>query len=69
MATIAHTPTPKPVDEQEAFELLDKQARARLGMSGQEFIERWDAGEWDDAEPEDPAVLKLAMLLPLVRSE
>jgi hypothetical protein len=55
---------------EEARELFDQQARAYLDMSGEEFIRRWDAGEFDD--PDDrtkngPEVMRIAMLLPLVR--
>ena len=47
----------------EGAELLDRQARKYLGMSGDEFAAKWRAGELDpDA---DPAVMRVAMLLPL----
>lgn len=56
------------LSEQEARELLDKQARRYLGMSGEEFIRAWDAGEFD-ADPDRPEVMRVAMLLPLGRSD
>jgi hypothetical protein len=45
--------------------LLDEQARRYLQMSGEEFIRRWDAGEFDG--PERSEVVRLAMLLPFAR--
>jgi hypothetical protein len=55
---------------EEGWELLNRQARLYLDMEGEEFIRRWDAGEFDD--PDDrtkngPEVMRVAMLLPLVR--
>ena len=51
---------------EEGREMFDQVARRRLGMSGDEFIRRWDAGEFD-GEPERLDVMDVAMLLPLVR--
>ncbi len=47
-------------------EMFEQGARRRLRMSGDEFIRRWDAGEFD-GEPERLDVMDVAMLLPLVR--
>lgn len=45
-------------------QLLDDKAEQYLGMAGEEFRARWDAGQLDpDA---DPNVMRVAMLLPLV---
>ena len=55
-----------PEDTRQAF---DAQARHLMGMSGEEFIRRWDAGEFaaiaDD--PEHPEIMRLAMLIPFGR--
>jgi hypothetical protein len=67
MSTAIYTPTPEPVSEQEGFTLLDAQAQARLGISGDEFLRRWDAGEYDGPENDRPEVVKVAMLIPLAR--
>jgi len=67
MATAVHTPTPEPVTEQEGSAMLDEQARARLGISGEEFLRRWDAGDYAQPEHDQPAVAKVAMLIPLAR--
>lgn len=48
----------------EARSLFDGRAQKFLGVSGPEFIRRWDAGEFD---PQDDRVLRVAMLLPFGR--
>jgi hypothetical protein len=52
--------------EGEAREVLDRQARRYLDMSGEDFVAAWDAGRFrhDDDRPE---VVRVAMLLPLGR--
>ena len=45
--------------------MLDRAAREALNMSGEEFLARWDAGEYDDSH--DPAVTRVAMLIPFAR--
>jgi hypothetical protein len=53
----------------EGRELFDGYAREHLGMSGEEFLRRWDAGEFDAIadDPDHPAIMRLAMLMPLAR--
>lgn len=51
--------------EAEGWELLEKHAQQYLGMSAQDFVDRWDRG--DVLDPERPDVMRVAMLLPLVR--
>jgi hypothetical protein len=43
-------------------ELLEKEARDVLGVSGAEFAQRWAAGEF--VGNDDPRLTDLAMLLP-----
>ena len=62
----AELPPVKTLTEKEAREEFDAQARRRLGISGEEFLRRWDAGEYPDPDG-DPDVIWMAMLLPLVR--
>jgi hypothetical protein len=53
---------------EEAAELFDQQARKALGISGEEFLRRWDAGEIPPV-PDTPKARefgKLVMLLPWV---
>ncbi len=49
---------------EEGLELLDRQARRHLNMSGVEFVEAWRAGKFDD-DPDRPEVMRVAMLVPL----
>jgi hypothetical protein len=53
----------KELTAEEGRELFDKAARYYLNMSGEEFIRKWEAGEFGD--PDDrPEVMHLVMLLP-----
>lgn len=54
------------LDESGAREVLDRQARRYLGMSGEDFISAWDAGRFRD-DSDRPEVVRVAMLLPLGR--
>lgn len=50
----------------ESWALFDDAARHYLGISGEEFLRRWDAGAY--AGPaEDTRVTTVAMLMPFVR--
>lgn len=54
----------------EGRELLDRQAQRYLGVSGDEFVRSWDAGEYgdpDDRTKNSPGVMRVAMLLPFAR--
>jgi uncharacterized protein (DUF433 family) len=53
------------LSREEGWQLLEKQARLYLGMSAREFVEKWDAGRFEN--PDRPEVLRVAMLLPFVR--
>lgn len=46
--------------------LFDKTARKLLSISGDEFLARWDRGDYED-EQENMAVTKIAMLIPFAR--
>ncbi len=48
--------------------LLDAEARRRLGMSGDEFLRRWDAGEFTDLDSR-PGLVAVWLLLPFARPE
>ncbi len=59
------------VDEAEGREIFDHQARSLMSMSGEEFLRRWDAGEFDaiaDA-PGHRHIMRLALMIPLVRQD
>ena len=49
----------------EGRDLFNRQARRYLKMDGDRFIREWDAGRFATAD--DPDVMRVAMLLPLVR--
>lgn len=48
---------------EEARRLLEEQTMRYLGMSAEDFIRKWNAGEIED--PDRPEVMRIAMLLPL----
>ena len=54
---------------EQAWLSFDRQARELLGMGGEEFIRRWDAGEYDAIadEPGHTDLVYLAMLRPVDR--
>jgi len=61
-------PKPAPVQwisREEGWQILEEQAQLNLGMSADEFIRKWDAGEFEN--PDTPAIISVYMLLPLVR--
>ena len=57
------------LSDEEARAEFDAQSRKLLGISGEEFLRRWDAGEYrgieDDAD--HPNVILMAVLIPFVR--
>lgn len=64
-------PEPESLDATEATleegaEIIDRAARERLGISGAEFMARWDRGCYRDGD--DPDVTGVVMLIPFVVS-
>lgn len=55
------------VTREEGRAVLDRAAREALGISGEEFLARWDAGQYEDDG--NPAVARVAMLIPFARVE
>lgn len=56
------------MDRQGGADLFDQIARKNMGISGTEFLQRWDAGEfeginWDDV----PGLAEVATALPFAR--
>lgn len=73
MTTTAAPLTTTPIrwlDDAEAREEYDAQARWWLGVSGAEFLRRWDAGDYRDIEDDvdHPHVMNVASLISLVRT-
>ena len=52
--------------DEEGRTLFDNAARFSLGISGEEFVERWDSGYYDE-DPDRPDVVDVTMLLPFAR--
>lgn len=68
MATVPSITTHGHIEltQEEAYALLDREARRHLGMSAEEFIAAWEKGEFDE-DPDQPNVMYVAMLLPLAQ--
>ncbi len=64
-AARANVPPVREATHEEGLVMLDRRARRRLGISGAEFLRRWEAGEYT-ADPDQPGVIDVAMLLPFV---
>ena len=61
---------PTMLSREEGHELFDHVARETVGMSGPEFLARYDAGEIEepgDENSEDWALRRLIMLIPFGR--
>lgn len=48
---------------EESHKFFDDMVRLHLGMSGEEFLRKYDAGYWPDPDA-DPDVMHLIMLRP-----
>jgi hypothetical protein len=57
------------VNEEEAYEVFDYQSRKLVGMPAEEFLSRWDAGEFHELfdKPGHEKLTYLVMLMSLVR--
>ena len=60
------TPEAVTVDSDEGERVFDRVARRKLGISGHEFLRRWDAGEYRGTQ-ENVRAQEVAMLMPLAR--
>ena len=50
---------------EEGRPMLDRAAREVLNISADEFLARWDAGDYESAD--DPAITRVSMLIPFAR--
>lgn len=57
------------LSDEEAREIFDRRARRLLGISGEEFLRRYDRGDYHGQEYEDLAVVSVEMIIPLVRPD
>jgi hypothetical protein len=55
------------LEGEEAWKFFDSEARLWLNMSGEEFLRRWDANEFDVDGPDHVRIMSVYFLLPLVR--
>jgi hypothetical protein len=54
--------------EEEAVAAFDALAQREMGISGEEFLRRWEAGEWADVDLDSVSgLVDVSMGLPLVR--
>ena len=53
------------VTREEGRAMLDQAAREALSIPGDEFLARWDAGGYEDAD--DQVVTRVVMLIPFTR--
>jgi hypothetical protein len=53
--------------DEQSWELFDRAARHYLDLSGEEFLARWESGQYGDPDAE-PGVMSVVMLLPFARS-
>ena len=60
-------PTYRILTEEEGRALFDEEAHRLLGISGEEFVRRYDAGDYDDKPDLHEEVIELYFMLPLVR--
>lgn len=57
------------LDDEESHQLFDREARRLMNMTGEEFLRRYDAGEFE-AEMDGPRhrqLVEMVMLLPFGR--
>jgi len=63
-----HEVTAVELNAEEARALFDAVTRERLGMSGADFLHAYDAGKFDDVEPDQvPGLTDVVMALPFAR--
>lgn len=60
---------PHELTHEEGWALLDAEAQRLLGLSAEEFLKRWDAGEITASHdrPDHVRVMNVASLIPFVR--
>ncbi len=57
---------PYEITYEQGKEILDEYTRRRLGMSADEFLRAWDAGEFPDVDA-IPGLVDAYMMIPLAR--
>jgi hypothetical protein len=56
------------VAEEDATDMFDEVTQRAMGMAGSEFMQRWDAGEYEGVDFDQvPGLVEVWMYLPFVR--
>jgi hypothetical protein len=57
------------LDDEESHQLFDREARRLMNMSGEEFLRRYDAGEFESEMdgPRHRQLVQMVMLIPFGR--
>lgn len=56
------------MDRGDSADLFDKISRKNMGISGAEFLRRWDSGEFEGVDWDDvPGLAEVATALPFAR--
>jgi hypothetical protein len=50
---------------EEGVAMLNRAAQEELGISGEDFLGKWDSGEYQESD--NPVVTRVAMLIPFAR--
>lgn len=61
-----HEPGPDEMTLEEGWELLNARAQRYLGISGEEFLQRWESGYYDD-DPDREELRPVVGVIPFVR--
>ncbi len=56
------------LSDEQSWGLFDRASRHYLHLSGEEFLERWESGYYEDPDAE-PGVMSVVMLLPFARPQ
>ena len=54
------------VDQKEGLAILDEAAKRYLGISAEEFLQRWDAGDYA-SKADSPEVMRVVSLIHFAR--
>jgi hypothetical protein len=56
------------LDEEQGHAMFERVVKRAMGISADEFLSRWDSGEWADANLDEvPGLVEVWMYLPAVR--
>ena len=67
MKATRRLPQVRRLSKKQGLALLNRRATAELGISGPEFIRRWNQGKFAKKACDRPEVVRVAMLLPFAQ--